>query len=122
MIAVIDARTSRLYGRAPKDVLRTLTSEKSTSNFHHWCMTQQNLTSSYLGKFYKPLATSLDDNSLTFITTIEAIDYPIWGLQFHPEKSAYEWGSKYASVPHSPSSVRAAQYFADFFVNQGNIV
>lgn len=116
----IDARTSVLYGKSPKDVLRTLTTEKSTSNFHHWCMTQGNLTTGGLDKFYKTLATSVDDKNLTFIASIEAINYPIWGLQFHPEKNAYEWGAKYASVPHSPSSVKASQYFATFFVNQGD--
>lgn len=82
-------------------------------------MTRENLTRSDLDKFYKTLATSTDDRGLEFIATIEAINYPIWGLQFHPEKNVYEWGVNITSVPHWPSAVRAGLYFAEFFVNQG---
>ena len=85
-------------------------------------MTKENLTVSDLDKFYKPLATSIDDGGLEFIATIEAINYPFWGLQFHPEKNVYEWGANITSVPHWPSAVRAGLYFADFFVNQGDLL
>jgi gamma-glutamyl hydrolase len=115
-----DASTSHLYQRAPDGVLKTLSKEKSTSNFHHWCMTRENLTMSNLDKFYRPLATSTDDNGLEFVATIEAVNYPIWGVQFHPEKNVYEWGANLTSVPHSPGAVKAGLYFADFFVSQGN--
>lgn len=113
-----DASVSRLYQRAPNDVLKTLSKEKSTSNFHHWCMTKENLTASSLNNFYRPLATSTDDDGLEFVATIEAIDYPFWGVQFHPEKNVYEWGANLTSVPHWPSAIKAGQYFAEFFVNQ----
>ncbi|XP_046448974.1 gamma-glutamyl hydrolase-like [Daphnia pulex] len=113
-----DASTSHLYQRAPDGVLKTLSKEKSTSNFHHWCMTRENLTMSNLDKFYRPLATSTDDNGLEFVATIEAVNYPIWGVQFHPEKNVYEWGANLTSVPHSPGAVKAGLYFADFFVSQ----
>ncbi len=116
---LLDASTSKLYQTAPEGVKKTLSLEKSTSNFHHWCMTRENLTRSDLDKFYKTLATSTDDRGLEFIATIEAINYPIWGLQFHPEKNVYEWGVNITSVPHWPSAVRAGLYFAEFFVNQG---
>ena len=28
-------------------------------------------------------------------------DYPIYGVQFHPEKNNYEWAPKLESIPHS---------------------
>lgn len=82
-------------------------------------MTKENLTASSLNNFYRPLATSTDDDGLEFVATIEAIDYPFWGVQFHPEKNVYEWGANLTSVPHWPSAIKAGQYFAEFFVNQG---
>ena len=50
-------------------------------------MTMENMTTSSLDKFYRSLATSTDDKNLEFVATIEAVNYPIWGVQFHPEKS-----------------------------------
>ena len=82
-------------------------------------MTKENMTASNLVQFYKPLASSLDDNGLEFVATIEAVNYPFWGVQFHPEKNVYEWGVKYTSVPHAPSAVKAGLYFAEFIVNEG---
>jgi len=105
-----------LYKHAKKEVLKTLTSEPSTSNFHHWCMTMDNFTSSTLGNIYTPLATSTTLDNYTFISNIEAKQYPFWGVQFHPEKNIYEWS--YDSIPHDLKSVQIWQYFAEFFVRQ----
>ena len=111
------ANTSRLYGNAPGEILDTLANSPSTSNFHIKCLTPENFTASGLDKFYDISATSEDDNGLTFIASIEAKNYPIWGVQFHPEKNMYEW--RQTSIPHSARDVAAGQYFANFFVNEG---
>lgn len=83
-------------------------------------MTTENVTVSGLDTFLNPLATSLDDRNLTFVASFEARNYPIWGVQFHPEKNIYEWGESYKSIPHSLNAVHVGQYFGSFFVNQGN--
>lgn len=49
---------------------------------------------------------------------VAAYKYPIYGVQWHPEKSPYEWKNS-PGIPHSPSAVRAAYYIADFFINEG---
>ena len=97
----------------------TLSNDPSTSNFHVRCLTPDNFTASGLDSFYDISATSQDDNGLTFIASIEAKNYPIWGVQFHPEKNIYEW--RQTSIPHSAKSVAAGQYFANFFVNEGQL-
>ena len=79
------------------------------------------MSASKLDKFFKPLATSLDDSGAEFVASVEAVGYPFFGVQFHPEKNMYEWGVNYASVPHSPTSVQAGLYFAEFMVNQGTV-
>jgi len=108
------AKTSRLYGNAPVEILDTLANSPSTSNFHIKCLTPANFTASGLDQFYDISATSEDDNGLTFVASIEAKNYPFWGTQFHPEKTMYEW--QQPSIPHSARDVAAGQYFAKFLV------
>ena len=115
--AVAGANTSRLYGNAGEEILDTLANTPSTSNFHIKCLTPENFTASGLDQFYDIAATSEDDNGLTFIASMEAKNYPIWGVQFHPEKNMYEW--RQTSIPHSAPAVAVGQYFANFFVNEG---
>lgn len=114
-----DAGMSHLYQKAPKDVIRTLSTTPSTSNFHHWCLTQSAVSTSGLDAVFKVLATSTDDDGLVYVASLEAASRPIWAVQFHPEKGAYEWGN-YTSIPHNPEAIKAGNYFAEFFVNQGN--
>nr|XP_060467485.1 gamma-glutamyl hydrolase [Panthera onca] len=41
--------------------------------------------------------------------------YPVYGVQWHPEKAPYEWG-KLEGISHAPNAVMAAFYLAEFFV------
>jgi hypothetical protein len=34
-----------------------------------------------------------------YISTVEAKEYPILGLQWHPEKNSFEW-TKHKNIPH----------------------
>lgn len=68
-----------------------------------------------LDNFWNPVTISKDTYNLTFISTIEAKNYPFVGLQFHPEKNAYEWEK---NDPHSSSAIYSARYFYDWFVNE----
>lgn len=79
------------------------------------CITKDNFTSMNLDKFWNPITINNDANNLTFISTIEAKEYPFVGLQFHPEKNAFEWEQ---NDPHGWSAVYSARYFYDWFVNE----
>jgi GMP synthase-like glutamine amidotransferase len=39
-----------------------------------------------LRNFYTIIATSLDDDKKEYIAAVEAKQYPIYGVQFHPER------------------------------------
>lgn len=57
-----------------------------------------------------------DVNGIEFVSTIEHVKYPFYGVQFHPEKSLYEFVN--AKVPHTNSAAKSTQYFADFFISE----
>ena len=110
--------TSRIGHAIPKDVFRTLTTTKSTVNFHQKCLSPTNFTLFEMDKFWNVLSTNFDWDGLEFISFLEAKDYPIWGSTFHPEKIVFEWTSQYPNVPHDSSSIHAATFFAQFFVEE----
>ena len=50
-----------------------------------------------------------------------AFKYPIYGTQWHPEKNSFNWNPHFV-INHGAHAVRVAQYFANFFVNEGECV
>jgi len=101
-------------------MVEILTKANLTYNYHMKCLTDAGLKKAGLENFYRPLAYSLDKNNNKFITIFEAIEYPFYGVQFHPEKPSFEFvtKSKQTHIPHSRESIAVSRYFADFFVQQ----
>lgn len=112
-----EAQNSSLFKNFPKDVLQSLEVENITSNFHTWSLSLQNYSQNVkLNTFYKVLTTS-SDGKMDFISTIEAFRYPFYGVQWHPEKSPFEWIDKPGMV-HTMSAIRASFYTSLFFVSE----
>lgn len=47
-----------------------------------------------------------------------AYRYPFYAVQWHPEKSPFEWIDKPGMI-HSVSAIRASFYTSSFFVHEG---
>jgi gamma-glutamyl hydrolase len=101
-------------------MVEILTKGNLTYNYHMKCLTDNGLKKAGLEGFYRPLAYSADSNNNRFISIFEAIEYPLYGVQFHPEKPPFEFvtKSKQHHVPHSREAIAVSRYFADFFVQQ----
>lgn len=109
--------TSRMFRQFPKNLLQSLAQESITGNFHSWSLSVQNYSrNSNLKRFYKVLSTNTDGTT-EFISTMEAYRYPFYAVQWHPEKSPFEWLDKPGMV-HSASAVQASFYTASFFVSE----
>ncbi|KAK9501320.1 hypothetical protein O3M35_012056 [Rhynocoris fuscipes] len=81
------------------------------------CVTQQNLSHFHLDKFWQVLTVNYDRTNKEFISSMEAYKYPFVGVQFHPEKVAYEWSMK-LNILHSPLAVRVNRLFYDWLIYQ----
>ncbi|XP_067888007.1 gamma-glutamyl hydrolase-like [Heterodontus francisci] len=113
-----DAMDSRMFKNFPRDLMQALAVEPLTANFHYWSISVKNFTrNTKLRNFYKILTTNMDNKKLVFVSTMEARNYPIYGVQWHPEKSAFEWTKK-KNIPHSLDAVEVSWYLAEFFVNE----
>ena len=78
----------------------------------------QNLTSAGLDTDWAVTAISKDTQGLEFVSSFEHKQYPIYGVQFHPEKNAYEWKVTF-KIPHTSNAILVGQYFANFFISEG---
>ena len=108
---------SRIGMASPDDVDKILSEQNVTTNFHNWCLTPENFTKSDpLKSFWDVLSTNYDEHGLQFISMMEAKHYPMWAVQFHPEKNMFEWTEKYTHIPHSRDAVHIAAFQAEFFV------
>ncbi|XP_078297822.1 gamma-glutamyl hydrolase [Panthera onca] len=106
---------SRMFQNFPADLLMSLSLEPLTANFHKWSLSMTNFTmNEKLKKFFNVLTTNTDGET-EFISTMEGYRYPVYGVQWHPEKAPYEWG-KLEGISHAPNAVMAAFYLAEFFV------
>ncbi|CAF1231256.1 unnamed protein product [Rotaria sp. Silwood1] len=114
-----NASDSRLLeGSLPLNIKYALENEPTTANFHNFCMRPENFTADpILPTFYKMLTISPDLEGRTFVSTIESRRYPIFGVQWHPEKNAFEWRVN-TTIPHTKDSIEVMQYMANFLTNQ----
>uniref|UniRef100_UPI00358ECE65 gamma-glutamyl hydrolase-like n=1 Tax=Myxine glutinosa TaxID=7769 RepID=UPI00358ECE65 len=112
------ATRSRMYQDFPLWLLQAMTTEPLAA-FNHICCLPLEIfqKDEKLKKFYRLLSTNKDDNGLEFVSSVEAIEYPFYGVQWHPEKNPYEWKPNYR-YPHSHNAVRATFHFAEFIVSE----
>lgn len=83
-----------------------------TENYHHYGISVDLFNeNSLLSDFYFNIGSSTDRNGLDFVTAIEAKQYPFYALQFHPERSLFEW-SPTENIDHSANTVASSQYFS----------
>ncbi|CAO2580225.1 Gamma-glutamyl hydrolase [Lemmus lemmus] len=111
------ALQGRMFQNFPAELLVSLALEPLTANFHKWSLSVKNFTENEkLKKFFNVLTTNTDGNK-EFISSMEGFKYPVYAVQWHPEKAPYEWKSL-KGISHAPNAVKTAFYLADFFVSE----
>lgn len=108
--------SSSLYARAPPRLMEVLASEPITHNNHIWCVTSQGMEDKNLLDDWNILTTS-KHKAFSFVSSVEHKRHPIVGLQFHPEKNAFEWEESQHN-PHHHDAIASARIFYDWFVEK----
>eukprot|EP00127_Corallochytrium_limacisporum_P007405 Clim_evm8s251 gene=Clim_evmTU8s251 len=113
-----DPRNSRLFENAPASVIETLAFHNSTNNNHEFGVLVKDFNRyTALHEFWNLVSTSSDRDGAEFISTIEAKDYPVWAVQWHPEKPQFEW-KPWGQINHDTDTVAAMQYMTNFFIGE----
>jgi len=109
---------SRIFEGLSKSLMQSLMFEPVTLNMHKMGISPEVYKKDKdLMKMFRVLSTNLDYKGKEFVSSIEAIDYPFYGLQWHPEKNIFEWTRK-ERISHFPNAIRVSQEIANFFVNE----
>ncbi|RHZ00624.1 hypothetical protein DYB35_000389 [Aphanomyces astaci] len=116
--------TSRLFG-FNRVTFAPLETKALSFNYHQWAITLDHfMATPTLRSFYRVLATSVDRKGAVYVAALEATAYPIYGIQFHPEKTPYEFGLNkhdrrpHYAIDHSYEAIVASQAFAHFFIHE----
>jgi gamma-glutamyl hydrolase len=82
-----EGKKSRLFSSFSSKYLHYLEANKSTSQNHEYGITTKEfIKNKHLDNFFNILATSLDENGAEYVAAIEAKQYPIYGVCWHPER------------------------------------
>ncbi|XP_056233452.1 gamma-glutamyl hydrolase [Seriola aureovittata] len=114
-----EAHSSRMFQGFPDELMKTLTQEPLTGNFHHYGVIVETFQENEkLQNFFSVLSTNVAENGAHFVSTIEGKRYPFYGVQWHPEVNRFQWDKK-LNFPHSPHAIQLSSLLAEFFVNEG---
>ncbi|XP_008287386.1 gamma-glutamyl hydrolase [Stegastes partitus] len=114
-----EAHSSRMFTGFPDELMKALTQEPLTGNFHHYGVTVQNFQeNTKLHSFFSLLSTNVAESGAHFVSTIEGRRYPFYGVQWHPEVNRFQWDRE-LNFPHSAHAVQLSSLLAQFFVNEG---
>lgn len=110
-------RKSRMFQNASDEVIDYMKRYPVTANFHIFCFTEEIFDTMKLNEMWRVMSVNHDWNGNEFISTIEHLRYPFYGVQFHPEKNLYEFVAN-RGIPHSKPALLTSQYFANFFLSE----
>uniref|UniRef100_A0A7N6ANI9 folate gamma-glutamyl hydrolase n=1 Tax=Anabas testudineus TaxID=64144 RepID=A0A7N6ANI9_ANATE len=114
-----EGHSSRMFKDFPDELMKALTQEPLTGNFHRYGITVKTFQENEkLHSFFSMLSTNVAENGAHFVSTIEGKSYPFYGVQWHPEVNRFQWDRK-LNFPHSRHAVQLSSLLAEFFVNEG---
>ena len=77
----------RLFNSFSPKYIEYLQNNKSSSNNHEYGISPDDfLANDHLRRFYNITATAIDEIGKEYVTAIEGKYYPIYGVQWHPER------------------------------------
>ena len=98
--------------------LQALAHRPLTENYHHYGVSLHDWRASrVLPSFFSLLTTSVDRKGQEFASSIEARDLPIYAVQWHPERSLFEWGP-HEDINRSLEARGVMQRLGDFLVEE----
>ncbi|KAH3744231.1 Gamma-glutamyl hydrolase A [Pelomyxa schiedti] len=110
-----EAYTSYLFGSAPDKIMQIFATENVTMNLHHDGVTPDGYNGNpNIQNVFNVLSTNKDRQGKEFLSTLEGKNMPLFGVQWHPERTQFFWDTDEDTV-HSAHAVMAIAYVAQRF-------
>jgi len=107
---------SRMFRNMPDRLVEFIKDRRSMFYNHRYGFNSSLLEdNAIIDDFFIVTAKGVDDNGKEFIAAMEAKDYPIYTVQYHPERVLSEWKNK-AHFDHPDESAQAVLVQAMFLV------
>jgi gamma-glutamyl hydrolase len=107
----------KLFSYITPEEITQLGEIASVAEFHQFGISQDHYNRyPQLGKFFRRLATAVDRGGKEYIAVVEGITYPVYGVQFHPEKIVYDRIPK-DDIPLNWLAIKFSQSLGNWFVN-----
>ncbi|XP_024366130.1 gamma-glutamyl hydrolase 1 [Physcomitrium patens] len=109
------AKHQSMFQWIPLRIIDELNDQKLAMQNHKWGLSPEKwISTPELNNFFQILTVTPDLNEKLYVSTVEARKYPILGVQWHPEKNAYEWGVD--NIPHSADAIGVTQSVANYLI------
>jgi GMP synthase-like glutamine amidotransferase len=118
MTWVSPPRNYKLYETMQADLIKAIESTDITIEIH----SDGVLPSAYdqfpqLEEAFHIIGVSYDLQGIEYIASVEHKKYPIYGVQFHPEKATTIWIGT-TDAPHTQDSRALVQHYSNFIVDE----
>ncbi len=106
-----DTTTSRMLGDLPDDVAVGALKHNVTANYHHYGVLPADFEA-HAGGDWRVVVTQTDRDGLEYVAAFEHRDFPIFAVQWHPERAGFEAKPKFDSNEAQLVSLRLSQHLS----------
>lgn len=113
---------------ADPTIYKAVTTQNITLNNHQQGIRPETFAADpILSKHWQVTSINHDQAGVPFVSTVEPMDpdtFPFWGVQYHPEKNAFEYGVNaetglpYEDINHSAIAVQFSLQLAQFWIGK----
>ncbi|KAG9391689.1 Peptidase C26 [Carpediemonas membranifera] len=112
-----DIEGTRLLGALSDEMVASAFKDPLFVNYHRYGVLPGDFNV-YAGDDWRIVATQLDRQGLEYVAAIEHTDYPIYGVQWHPERAGYEARPSFPDVPTALKSMHVSHHMSMVFAEE----
>ena len=117
-LSLKNMKYSRIFDRIDERLKKFVQNHDISYFNHHYGMDTNNfLRNGILSQLFTITSTAKTENGTEFIGSIEGLKLPFYGVQFHPEKSPFEWRIT-VNASHIEEAIQISQEYGNFLVRE----
>lgn len=117
-LRLTNVEKSKVYNSIDKDLLEYIENEEVLFFSHNYALDIERFyENKILRDFFFITSTVQNHEGKKYISSIEGKNFPIYGIQYHPEKSPFEWNES-LNISRDPKAIRLSQNYGNFIVNE----